>query len=254
MIAFAKEAQRQDIINIWQTSFPDDSKEFVDMYFAEKYKKENTLVYLFDNKLVSCLQMLPYSIMFYNNTCKTSYISGAATLPDYKNRGIMGKLLSQSFLEMKKRGDIFTILIPQELWLVEFYQKYGYTLCFEASSSNVYDCTACFSDIFDFLELDHTHTKEVMARILDVEKTLQIYASYYDDLQISIKVNDKQIEENNGIFCLHNGHCCPKPDKDFDMEININLLAGLLFGYQTNNLFSFSPLSNNISKRLYESD
>jgi len=230
MISFAEEAQKQDIINIWRTSFPSDSQEFIDMYFTEKYKTENTLVYLLDNKLVSCLQMLPYTLTYCDTTRKLSYISGAATLPDYKNRGIMGELLSQSFYEMKNRGDIFTILIPQEAWLIKFYQKYGYSHCFEHFSTSIYDFTDCFLDIFSFLELDNSPVKTVMARVLDVEKALQIHAFSYNNLQITIKVQDNQVAENNGIFCLQNGICTRKQDEYFDIKVDINLLTQVLFG------------------------
>ena len=229
MISFAKDKQKQTIISIWQTSFPEDSQEFVDMYFADKYKTENTLVYMQDNTLVSCLQMLPYNMLYYNQICCLSYISGASTLPYYQNKGIMGKLLSQSFLEMKNRGDVFSILIPQEHWLIAFYQKYGYIHCFEHFSTPAYDCTDCFLDIFAFLELDNMPVNEVMVRVLDVEKALRIYASFNTDLQVAIKVNDSQIAENNGIFYIHNGHCCRKQDTYFDIETNVDLLTQQIF-------------------------
>jgi predicted acetyltransferase len=341
MITFAQETQKQDIIHIWQTSFPEDSQEFIEMYFSRKYKKENTLVYILDNKIVSCLQILPYTIKFYNQTCKLSYISGAATLPNYKNNGFMGKLLSQSFTEMRNRDDIFTILIPQETWLIKFYQKYGYTPCFEYSLTPISLEENCFSDVFSILELDKTHLDEAhnyyynhckkqnlfvlksfddfsviwneltlfsgtillcydaekicgicfcsmssekviikdiftdsemarkqllhfvmknykkniylyepasnnkknttngMARIINVEKALQIYAFFYKQLNITIKVQDNQIVENNGFFCLYKGNCSRKHDNYFDIEVNINLLTQLLFGYKTANYTNF---------------
>jgi len=343
MITFAQNTQKQEIIRIWQTSFPEDSLEFVNMYFTKKYKKENTLVYMIDNQVVSCLQMLPYSINFHNTVCKLSYISGAATLPDHKNRGIMGELLRQSFVEMRNRGDVFTVLIPQEAWLIEFYKKYGYTTCFEHSLTPISLFDDCFSTVFSVSALDNIHlqdaydyynnyckqqnlfvlktfddflviweelklfsgniflcyeaekicgicfcfvsekevtikdlvvdsetarkqlllfamekyntnvlqlceplyfcTKEKpqhkengMARIIHVEKALQIYASFYNQLQITIKVQDNAIAENNGIFYLYNGNCTRKQNNCFDIEVDINLLTQLLFGYQTGNL------------------
>ena len=341
MISFAKKTHKQDIINIWKTSFPEDSQEFIDLYFAKKYKEENTLVYILDNKIVSSLQILPYTINFYNHICKLSYISGASTLPYYQNKGIMSKLLSQSFTEMKNRGDIFTTLIPQEAWLIEFYKKYGYTPCFEHSLSPVLTEKTCFPTSFSVLELDNIRLKEAydyyychckkqnlfvlksfddfiiiwqeltlfggsillcyeaekicgicfcsissekviikdliadseiiqkellqfaiknykkdiylykpasfntknithgMARILNVEKALQMYASFYKHLHITIKVQDNQILENNGIFCLSNGDCVRKQNNYFDIEATINLLTQLLFGYKTVNYTNF---------------
>ncbi len=342
MITFAKEDQKQNIIHIWQTSFPEDSQRFIDMYFSEKYRKEDTLVYTMENEVVSCLQMLPYGVTFYDNLCKMSYISGAATLPGYKNRGIMGQLLSQSFLEMRNRGDIFTTLIPQEPWLIQFYQKYGYTICFEYSLTPVsLDLDKVSSDSFSVLESDHTNIKPAyyfynqyckeqnlsiaksfddfkiiwkelnlfsgtillcyesekicgicfcssseeeviikdliadseiikkqlirfamkkypgknlylyepvsdnkkaipygMGRILNVEKALQLYASFYASLDITIKVNDDRISENNGAFYLYKGNCIRKQNEYFDFEVDINLLTRLLFGYRIDDLSS----------------
>lgn len=168
MIAFANDRQIQDVINIWKTSFEDDSQAFVNMYFQKKYKKENTLLYLIDKKPVSCLQMLSYEMTFYNTICKTSYISGAATLPEYKNQGIMGKLLSQSFAEMRKRGDDFTTLIPQEPWLIGFYQKYEYTLCFEYNLIPIQINPFSANDNYEIVEMN----------IENAQNSFQYYSNY----------------------------------------------------------------------------
>lgn len=230
MITYATEDQKQNVITLWKTAFPEDSDEFVNFYFEEKYHNEDTLLYFKDGKIVSSLQMLPYKMTYCEKRIKIAYVSGAATLPECQNQGLMRALLTHAFKEMKKRGEILTLLIPQEAWLVNFYQKSGYTSCFEHLSTPVYDGTSCFSAIFAFLELDDTHIKEVMARIVDVEKVLQIYASFYNQLKISIKVQDNQVVENNGIFCLFNGKCSRKQDVYFDMELNINHLTQLLLG------------------------
>jgi predicted acetyltransferase len=340
MITYANENQKQDIIHIWKTSFPDDSPQFVDLYFAEKYRKENTLVYIHEDKPISCLQMLPYNLTYYGNVCKTSYISGAATLPPYQNMGIMGELLSHSFYEMRNRGDIFTVLIPQKKWLIKFYQKYGYNLCFEYRPNLVQPIDISHSDTFAIVELNAVNIKEAyqyyhqcyskqnlcilksfddfriiwedlklasgaillcyelgricgicfcfhfeervivkdfftdskqawlhllgnvmnkypekkvylhnlifkdkgniaskgMARILDAEKALTLYASYYPDMQITIKVKDNQITENNAVFRLHNGSCLRQNDETCDLQVSINKLTRLLFGCQIQKL------------------
>jgi predicted acetyltransferase len=344
MITYAEEHQKDEIISLWEVSFPNDLSGFVDMYFEDKYKERDTLVYLLEDKIVSCLQMLPYKITYYNHVCKTSYISGAATLPDFQRRGFMGELLSQSFLEMKNRGDIFTVLIPQEDELSEYYQKYGYEFCFEYlfnHNYNVMPFDTSGRDTLTVKELDYVNMTEAymyyqqycskqnlfilksfddfriiwedmkllygtillcyesgqvcgicfysyfagglsvkdlftddnviesyllnditkrfpgrkiflsnpvhengdgviyhhgMARILDAEKSLCLYASYYTDLKITLKVNDNLIAENNKIFDLHKGNCSIRNNGDFDLEVNINMLTRLLFGYHIDEL------------------
>jgi predicted acetyltransferase len=346
MITYAEEEQKKDVENLWKISFPYDTEEFINLYFKEKYKKENTLVYIEENKVVSCLQMLPYHITYYNHICKTSYISGAATLPEYKNRGFMGKLISESFLEMKKRGDLFSVLIPQIHKLTKFYQKYGYVSCFEYTIYPVLlPHKLPITDRLSIVEMDAVNMREAyvfynercnkrnlsvlktfhdfriiwedlklaagsillcyeadqicgicfcfdlgekmiikdliishkavgkylsnyvvkqypekrvylskpapvrkraqhcitrgMARILNAPKALQLYALSHTDMEITIKVNDYQIAENNGVFLLSNGICTQKRAGNFglfDLEVDINMLTRLLFGFQTDKL------------------
>jgi predicted acetyltransferase len=207
MIIFANDNQKQDVINIWKTSFPDDSQEFLDLYFQKKYKKENTLLYLIDEKPVSCLQMLPYEMTFYNTICKTSYISGAATLPEYKNQGIMGKLLSQSFEEMRKRGDDFTTLIPQEPWLVDFYQKQGYTPCFEYNLIPIQIDSLSVNSNYEIIEMN----------IENVQNSFQYYSDYckkqnlfilktYEDFRIIWE--ELQLFGGTVFICKHEEKIC----------------------------------------------
>jgi predicted acetyltransferase len=342
MITLAQEYQKKDIIHIWNECFPDDSPEFVDLYFTKKYKSENTLVYLLENKIASCLQILPYEMKYFGNICQTFYISGAATLPEYRNKGLMGELLVHSFQEMKNRGALFTVLIPQEEWLVQYYQKYSYTLCFDYTTllitrkislsdelmllttlkqnelkeaynyyqkqsekhlifvmksfddfkivceelkqrrgGEIYLCRRnekicgicfCYASVqrLQILEMQGNNknmkkiflrkiierypqrkiylfkcsshkdltppTPKGMARILDAEKVLNLFALHHFEMKLTIKVNDEQIAENNAIFCLNNGTCTRKENGNFDLEVNINLLTQLLLGYQIQNL------------------
>jgi predicted acetyltransferase len=279
---------------------------------------------------------------YCENICQLFYISGAATLPEYRKKGLMGELLVHSFQEMKNRGALFTILIPQEKGMEPFYQKYGYTPCFDYTTSligrklsvsddlmfattlkmnelkeaydyyqkqtekqplfvrksfddfkiiceelklrrggEVYLCRRdekicgicfCYASVqrLQVLEMQGNNkdmrkiflrkiiekypqrktylikgstNKDLippipkgMARILDAEKALNLFALQHFEMKVSIKVNDEQIVENNAIFCLDNGTCSRKDNGNFDLEVNINLLTQLLLGYQIQNL------------------
>ena len=131
MITYTTDSQKQQIINCWKTAFPNDSEAFVDFYFEKKQQNENTLLYVKDDEIAASLQMLPYKMSYYKCSINTSYISGAMTMPRYRNQGLMKNLLIHAFREMRKRGDVLTTLIPQEPWLIDYYKKMGYTPCFE---------------------------------------------------------------------------------------------------------------------------
>ena len=257
MIAFADDNQKQNAIHIWKTSFPDDSQQFTNMYFQKKYRKENTLLYHMDNNPVSCLQMLPYEMTFYNTICKTSYISGAATLPEYKNQGIMGQLLTASFSEMRKRGDDFTTLIPQELWLVDFYKKYGYTPCFEYSLSPVQMNLFTDNQKHTITEINNSTLKNGFRYYSEYckKQNLFVLKTYEDFLVIR---EDLQLAGGTILCCLQSDKVCgicfcvPNKEKvilkDFTADsesIEKQLLHAIAEKYPNKEIFTFNQADGN---------
>ena len=108
-------------MELWRRCF-EDTDEFIRFYFERKYSNANSLIYEENGKALSALQMLPYPMRWENVTVDTSYISGACTLPDVRNRGFMTLLLQNALQEMYDRGIAFSTLIPAEDWLLVIMQ------------------------------------------------------------------------------------------------------------------------------------
>ncbi len=127
---------KQQIIDLWRISFPEDTEEFIRLHFDRKYKEENTLVIRQGDTIASVLQMIPYKMTFYDKEIETSYISGACTHPSLQSNGFMFRLLSDSFMEMYRRGIALTTLIPASEKVSDYYKKAGYTFVFDYSQVN----------------------------------------------------------------------------------------------------------------------
>lgn len=125
--------KRQQVMELWRNNFH-DSEEFIRFYFAHKYSESHSLVYESDGAIQSALLMLPYPMTWEGTTLTTSYISGACTQPEARNRGIMPMLLQRAFAEMHERNIAFSTLIPAEEWLFDYYARLGYAPVFEYSS------------------------------------------------------------------------------------------------------------------------
>ncbi len=97
--------------------------------------------------MTTALQMLPYRMSFGETSLDVSYISGAATRPEYRNRGLMGRLLKESFEIMRSRNIPLSALIPAESWLYDYYASKGYASVFFRQELN-------FSSRIDFMETD----------------------------------------------------------------------------------------------------
>lgn len=123
---------REKVKRLWKLCF-DDSKEFIELYFRLRYNAKVNVAIESGDEVIAALQMLPYPMTFCGNNVSTSYISGACTHPDYRNRGVMRELLSQTFGRMYRNKVVFSTLIPAEPWLFDYYARMGYVSAFQYS-------------------------------------------------------------------------------------------------------------------------
>lgn len=239
MIRFADETTRPQVREIWKTVFGDPDTE-VDVYFRHKYRDENTLLYMEGDKAVASLQMLPYRFTFCGTEIPIVYLSGVSTLPEYRKRGYVRQLLIRSFEEAARRHVPLILLVPQEEWLLKFYDRYGFAQTFDTGTEELPslkrlldkysgDLHASFRE-FDglFRYRDMTVQKSFddfraivedavlcsfpakrnlmgMARVIDAGKLFSLFARCYRDKTFSIAVNDELLKENNTLFTIMNG-------------------------------------------------
>lgn len=107
---------------LWKSSFG-DSKKYIDTYFENKIELGNSLG-LFEEGLACVVHMLPYKIRVQGRVLQSSYIAGAATAEQKRNRGLMRIMLLESLKLMKQRGILLTHLYP---FKHSFYEKFGWT-------------------------------------------------------------------------------------------------------------------------------
>lgn len=123
------ETKRQKIASLWKTCFGDPD-EFIQLYFDGKYSDENALLYEENGQAAAALLMLPYPMTWAGTTLHASYISGACTLPEARNKGLMTRLLTEALRTQYRRNTDLSFLIPAEPWLYGYYQKSGYAPVF----------------------------------------------------------------------------------------------------------------------------
>lgn len=260
MITFASKATTSDIRQMWKTVFG-DTDEYIDLYFTRKYKPENTLVYLEENKPVASLQMLPYTITFYGKRLNFYYLMGLCTLPEYRRRGYMEQLILHSHEIMQQRQIPLSVLVPAEDWLFGFYEKYGYEKVFEKDNRpiplaaileqhpDIEEAYAAFGKlqqqdfyvqknfedfetIVDEYRID-SHTPRTnlsaMAHIIDTKVLLSIYAQTNRSKKFTIQIDKEKYQ-------IENGKCTTIKDESCDLMVDSRLLCRLLFGFRIDEL------------------
>lgn len=132
---------KQDMMRLWKNVFG-DSDGYIDLFFKNYYNEKLFDTVYSDDKLVSQLCCVPYVFKFLNNCDKHSYhkstnskleniikagyLCGLATLPEYRNKGIMSSLIHKSNRDMRREGFAVSFLIPASKELRIYYDKFGY--------------------------------------------------------------------------------------------------------------------------------
>ena len=90
----AKSSEKKAIIDLWEYCF-DDTQEFVEWFFRDRYQDDNTLVLYNKDRVCSALQLLPYNIAIRGREMSTSFMVGVSTWPEDRGQGYISKLLQK---------------------------------------------------------------------------------------------------------------------------------------------------------------
>ncbi|MCM1153011.1 MAG: GNAT family N-acetyltransferase [Muribaculum sp.] len=137
---------------IWQEIFK-DKIEYVSLIFDKYYNERYFLTHEEDNNIVGILQAIPYSFRIIqeeiiDHKCggnyskilpKALYLCGLATLPEYRNKGIMQRLINRVISIAKEDNYDFVFLIPANENLVKYYSKLGFNRAFSYREIKIYD-------------------------------------------------------------------------------------------------------------------
>lgn len=131
MVRFATKEDIPFLKHAWKVCF-DDPDAFIQWNFRENFSCEDTLIAMVDGQPASNLQLMPHRVVLRGVAYDINYVSGVATLPEFRHRGLVRELFGAAFLEMKRRKQAFSLLVP---FNYEFYEKFGYRKCYKKTSS-----------------------------------------------------------------------------------------------------------------------
>jgi ribosomal protein S18 acetylase RimI-like enzyme len=126
MIEHPSHKDKFELRSIWKDVFH-DSDGAIDLFFRNTYSKHSALIYRSGGTIGSMIFFPEYDFKHGSYWSKLGYLCGAATLPEYRNKGIMGQLMARSFEIMKARGYEYASLIPASDSLYNYYERFGFS-------------------------------------------------------------------------------------------------------------------------------
>lgn len=124
MIIDFSQPEKTDINSLkelWLSSF-EEKQTAVELFFDRCFNTKQTYVAKYNNKIVSALYLLDTSL----NGKKAHYLCGASTHKDFRNKGIMGRLINFALEKSAENGYKYSLLFPANDSLYDYYQKFGY--------------------------------------------------------------------------------------------------------------------------------
>jgi len=111
---------------LWKLCFG-DSEHYIDFYYDNHYKENETILLLEDREIYSMLTMLPIKIIFPNiQSFNSAMLYAIATHPQYQNRGFASRLIDFAHENLRENENAFSVLVPSAKQLFEFYRQQGF--------------------------------------------------------------------------------------------------------------------------------
>ncbi len=136
MIRLSHESDRKGIINLWKEAFG-DTEEAINLFLDDRYIPQNTVVCEDNGIISSMLFLLEGKLIIDHKEYDAYYLYAAATLKEFRGRGVMAQLLEYSKNTAAGRNIDFICLKPAEESLFDYYSKHGYRKAFSLKSIEI---------------------------------------------------------------------------------------------------------------------
>ena len=126
MIAPVTSSDYKELKAIWMEVFNEadiniDADQYADIFLLH-HSPHSGLAYRENGRIVSMLFLIPC----YWDGAAGYYVYACATLPQFRGRGYMKRLLDATFEQAQNEKAFGLVLIPAQPPLFDFYEKYGF--------------------------------------------------------------------------------------------------------------------------------
>lgn len=141
----------KNLKELYLLCFEDDTPEDADFLFENVFSRAELLEEKAPGKTISMLYLMDCFLKTEKGDLPYYYLYAACTHPDFRGKGIMGRLLEKAKGFAKEKGKMGIILKPAKPSLFRFYDNYGFKPFFKFSSL--------------FLEADENYTNVELSHI-----------------------------------------------------------------------------------------
>lgn len=125
MLVESKEKYIGSLISLWHKVFG-DNEEYIKLFFTKAYFNSEAFAVTDGDEVVSCLYLLKSVIRCDGKLYKGRYLYAAATLDEYRGKGLMSQLIKEALEYAENEGLNFIALVPATDSLYGYYERFGF--------------------------------------------------------------------------------------------------------------------------------
>lgn len=113
------------LVKLWHNVFG-DSEDYIRLFFKEAYYDGECFGEVIDGEVVSAFYLLKCSVRYAGKVYRGRYLYAAATVPEYRGKGLMSKLIREATAYCRQSGLDFIALVPAGDSLYDYYGRFGF--------------------------------------------------------------------------------------------------------------------------------
>ena len=127
MIRYLEEQEKQNIRELYEQCFPEDTKAYTDYFFNQRLKNSYVAVNEEKGQIISGLHLIPKNAIVGKFKSRILYIYGVCTDIVYRNKGYMKNIFAQVLEDMYQDKEPFTYIIPSNEVNADIYHSLGFS-------------------------------------------------------------------------------------------------------------------------------
>ena len=124
MLIKEKDKYIPSLINLWHKVFGDET-DYIKLFFKDAYFDSECFAEVVDDETVSAFYLLKCVIKCDGKIYRGRYLYAAATLSEYRGKGLMSKLINEALDYAEEEKLDFIALVPADDGLYNYYGRFG---------------------------------------------------------------------------------------------------------------------------------
>ena len=175
---------------LYEENFDIGDKDFIDYYYDVISQRNEIVVVLDDDEIVSMVHLNPYVYNVCGKLKNVHYLVALATKTNYRKKGYMSKAIDFVINYLNELKEPFCYIVPENNYAEKLYNKFGFERVCK------FNIDKFSRDVYDIYPDDNEEYRQLM---VEEDKFLALETDKYREELSKKKVLFKVLDNSDGL-------------------------------------------------------